>query len=92
MAGPTVALIVKVDTSGATNPAAHVRRILDAADIPDVGVEELFPGLRTGSSAGLVSVTLRRDQPEAQEAATAALRNAARIVYVEEPKHRTPRR
>ena len=92
MAGPTVALIVKVDTSAAGNPAAHVRRILDAAHIADVGVEELFPGLRTGPSAGLVSVTLRRDSPETQEAATTALRNAEGILYVEEPKRRKPRR
>jgi hypothetical protein len=54
---PRVKLIVKVDPKRSKDPAKHVTKVL--RDVGESGsVEEVFPGLRTGSSAGLVMVTL----------------------------------
>ena len=83
-------LIVKVDPKRAKDPAKHVSKVLRGAG--DTGnVEEVFPGLRSGSSAGLVSVNL----PAAPDAKTRrgtlkALREDDAIAYVEQPKPRRP--
>ena len=60
--GPdAVKLIVKVDPKRSKDPARHVSKCCAA---PVEGrVEEVFPGLRDGSSAGLVTVTLP-DEPD----------------------------
>ena len=84
-------LIVKVDLTRAQDPAGHVRNLLRA--IGAAGrVEEVFPDLRSGSSAGLVSVSLSdaRGEPAA-ETTLKALRADAAIVYVETQKTRRAR-
>jgi hypothetical protein len=85
-----VKLIVKVDTTRSKDPAGHVSKVLRA--VTSGGhAEEVFPGLRSGSSAGLVSVTLP-DVPDGKEqrAALKALRDDEAISYVETPKRRRP--
>ena len=54
-------------------------------------VEEVFPGLADGSSAGLVSVQLP-DAPDAKarRATLKALRDDEAIAYVDTPKTRRP--
>ena len=84
-------LIVKVDVARSKDPAAHVRTVLRAAG-SDGQVEEVFPDLRSGSSAGLVSVTLAGARaPASTEATIRALRDDAAIEYVETPKTRRAR-
>lgn len=83
-------LIVKVDPKRASDPAKHVSKLLRGAGERG-DVEEVFPGLRSGSSAGLVSVNL----PEAPSAKTRrttlkTLRDDEAIAYVETPKRRRP--
>jgi hypothetical protein len=83
-----VKLIVKVDPKRSKDPAKHVSKVLRGAG--ERGrVEEVFPGLRSGSSAGLVAVTLP-DAPDkkARRAALKALRDDAAISYVDTPKTR----
>jgi hypothetical protein len=84
----TVELIVKVDLNRAKDPAAHVSRLLSAV-APKASTEEVFPGLRSGASAGLVSVRLpcARGSKE-HRASVKALREDAAIAYVQEPKPR----
>ena len=83
-------LIVKVDPKLKKDPAKHVTRVLKGTG--ERGrVEELFPGLQKGSSAGLVTVTL----PDAavakgKRAVLKALREDDAISYVETPKARRP--
>jgi hypothetical protein len=86
-----VKLIVKVDPKRAKEPAKHVSKILRSAATSGGRVEEVFPGLRTGSSAGLVSVDLEnlRDS-KSQRAALKALRDDEAISYVNTPKPRRP--
>ena len=85
-------IIVKVDPARAGEPAEHVREVVGATQPGLVEVEEVFPGLRSGRSAGLVSLTLP-DQlaSSAREAVLAALRSDAAVEYVEAPKPRRAR-
>ncbi|OGK80488.1 MAG: hypothetical protein A2X52_03485 [Candidatus Rokubacteria bacterium GWC2_70_16] len=85
-------IIVKVDTKRTKDPVAHVRRVLGA--VPGsraVTVEEVFPDLRTGASAGLLSVHLPCDPgSKAHRLSVRALRDDEAVVYVEGPKRRRP--
>jgi hypothetical protein len=90
VASTTVELIVKVDPAKAKDPAAHVRRVLASAGIADARAEEVFPGLRTGESAGLVSIAVPAAIPETQRLAVQALKDDTAIRYVQEPKRRKP--
>jgi hypothetical protein len=90
VARTTVELIVKVNPAKAKDPPAHVRRALANAGIPDVRAEEVFPGLRTGESAGLVSVAVPTETPETLRLAVQALKDDKAVVYVQEPKRRKP--
>lgn len=83
-------LIVKVDPKRSKDPAKHVSKVLRGAG-KGGRVEEVFPGLRSGSSAGLVSVTLP-DAPDTKtkRATLKALRDDDAISYVETPKTRRP--
>jgi hypothetical protein len=85
-----VKLIVKVDPARSTDPAAHVSKVLRSAG-GGGHVEEVFPGLRTGSSAGLVTVTLPDSAEATHRATLKALRDDEAISYVEAPKARRPR-
>jgi len=85
-----VKLIVKVDPARAKDPAKHVSKVLGTAT-SGARVEEVFPGLRNGSSAGLVSVELDDTRDEAtHRASLKALRDDAAISYVDTPKRRRP--
>ena len=90
-AGRAVKLIVKVDVSRSKDPTRHVRKVLRGAG-EGGRVEEVFPGLRTGSSAGLVAVTLP-DAPDtkARRATLKALRDDEAIAYVDTAKARRPK-
>ena len=81
-------LIVKVDPARSKDPAKHVSKVLRGAG-EGGRVEEVFPGLRDGSSAGLVTVTLP-DAPDTKtrRATLKALRDDAAISYVDTPKPR----
>ena len=83
-------LIVKVDPKRSKDPAKHVSKVLRGAG-EHGRVEEVFPGLRSGSSAGLVAVTLP-DAPDtkARRATLKALRDDEAISYVDTPKTRKP--
>ena len=83
-------LIVKVDPKRSKDPARHVSKVLRAV-AKGGRVEEVFPGLRSGASAGLVAVTLpdSRDA-KAQRATLKALRDDDAISYVDRPKTRRP--
>lgn len=83
-------LIVKVDPTRAKDPAKHVAKVLRGAGSSG-RAEEVFPGLRTGASAGLVSVQLP-DAPDdkARRATVKALRDDEAIAYVDTPKPRRP--
>lgn len=91
VSGDTVKLIVKVDPKRSKDPAKHVTKVLGGAATRGGRVEEVFPGLRSGASAGLVSVELddTRDA-KAQRAAVKALRDDDAISYVDTPKSRRP--
>jgi hypothetical protein len=85
-----VKLIVKVDPKRSKSPAKHVSKVL--RDAGEGGhVEEVFSGLRSGSSAGLVTVSLP-DAPDAKKkrAILKALRDDEAIAYVNTPKTRRP--
>jgi hypothetical protein len=84
-------LIVKVDAERAADPAAHVRRLLSAALDSSAGaqVEEVFPGLRAGRSAGLVNVRLPcAPGSKGHRDSLAALRADDAVTYIEEPHPR----
>lgn len=83
-------LIVKVDPKRSKDPAKHVSKVLRGAG-KDGEVEEVFPGLRSGSNAGLVAVTLP-DAPDSKtkRATLKALRDDDAISYVQTPKTRRP--
>jgi hypothetical protein len=85
-------ITVKVDTSRTEDPVAHVRRVIGSvAGAEPAQVEEVFPGLRSGSSAGLLSVRLRCEPgSKAHRSTVKALRDDEVVVYVEEPKGRRP--
>ena len=89
--GDIVKLIVKVDPKRSKDPAKHVSKVLRDAATKGGRVEEVFPGLRSGSSAGLVSVELddARDA-KTRRAAVKALRDDDAISYVNTPKPRRP--
>ncbi|MGH7788864.1 MAG: hypothetical protein ACRERC_18485 [Candidatus Binatia bacterium] len=81
-------LIVKIDLKRAKDPAAHVSRLLDVV-APSASTEEVFPGLRSGASAGLVTVRLPCARgSKAHRASVKALREDTAVAYVEEPKPR----
>jgi hypothetical protein len=85
-----VKLIVKVDPKRSKDPAKHVSKVLRG-----VGkrgrVEEVFPGLRSGASAGLVAVTLPgAPDIKTRRATLKALRDDDAISYVDTPKTRRP--
>ena len=83
-------LIVKVDVARAKDPAAHVVRLLKGV-APSATAEEVFPGLRTGASAGLVAVRLPGAAgAKLQHACREALEGDKAIAYVDEPKRRRP--
>jgi hypothetical protein len=88
--GGAMKLIVKVDPKRSNDPAKHVTRVLRGVGAGG-RVDEVFPGLRSGSSAGLVAVTLR-DAPNttARRATLKALRDDKAISYVNTPKARHP--
>lgn len=81
-------LIVKVDPKRTRTPARHVSKLLRSAG--EAGrVEEVFPGLRHGSSAGLVAVTLPDAlDSRARRAALKVLRDDEAIAYVDTAKTR----
>jgi len=83
-----VKLIVKVDPKRSKSPARHVSKVLRSAG-EGGRVEEVFPGLRNGSSAGLVTITLP-DAPDrkTRRATLKALREDEAISYVDTPKTR----
>jgi hypothetical protein len=85
-----VELIVKVDPTHADDPARYVTRVLRAAG--ETGrVEEVFPGLRSGASAGLVSVSLTdTGDAKTRRATLKLLRGDAAIAYVHTTKPRRP--
>jgi len=84
-----VKLIVKVDSRRAKDPAKHVRKVLRTASTRTVRVEEVFPGLRDGSSAGLVSVELDdAHDGKVHRAAVKALRDDEAVSYVNTAKVR----
>ena len=80
-------LIVKVDPKRSKDPAKHVSKVLRNAG-EGGHVEEIFPGLRSGSSAGLVAVTL--PDAKSRRATLKALREDDAISYVDTPKTRRP--
>ena len=80
-------LIVKVDPKRSKDPAKHVSKVLRNAG-EGGQVEEIFPGLRSGSSAGLVAVTL--PDAKSRRATLKALREDDAISYVDTPKTRRP--
>jgi hypothetical protein len=82
-----VKLIVKVDPKRSKDPAKHVSKVLRNAG-EGGHVEEIFPGLRSGSSAGLVAVTLPDEK--SRRATLKALREDDAISYVDTPKTRRP--
>ena len=82
-----VKLIVKVDPKRSKDPAKHVSKVLRNAG-EGGHVEEVFPGLRSGSSAGLVAVTL--PDAKSRRATLKALREDDAISYVDTPKTRRP--
>lgn len=91
IAGELLKLIVKVDPTRAKDPAQHVSQVLREADSKGSRVEEVFPGLKDGESAGLVSVELDdAHDAETHRAAVRALKNDAAISYVNTPKTRRP--
>ena len=83
-------LIVKVDPKRSKDPARHVSKVLRGVG-KGGRVEEVFPGLRSGASAGLVAVTLP-DAPDTKtrRATLKALRDDDAISYVDTPKRRRP--
>lgn len=83
-------LIVKVDPKRSKDPARHVSNVLRGVG-KGGRVEEVFPGLRSGASAGLVAVTLPDSRDAKMRRATLkALRDDDAISYVDTPKTRRP--
>lgn len=83
-------LIVKVDPKRSKDPAKHVSDVLRGV-ARGGRVEEVFPGLRSGASAGLVAVTLPgASDAKTQRATLKALREDDAISYVDTPKTRRP--
>jgi hypothetical protein len=84
-------IIVKVDPRRAEEPAVHVRRLLGTSGETKgrIEVEEVFPGLRKGRSAGLVSLTLPdRVADSVRDALVKTLRADQAVEFVELPKVR----
>ena len=88
-------ITVKVNTHRDKEPAAVVReRLTDLR--PEIGqhapVEEVFPGLRSGNRAGMVTVKLPHDLSEEDvDAILQALRDDKDIEYAEPAIPRTHR-
>jgi len=84
-------LMVKVDVSRVTDPAAHVAAILQRV-APGATAEDVFPGLRDGARAGLVTVRgAAAAGTAAHDACVRALTADPAIRAVHEPKSRRPR-
>ena len=82
-------LVVKVDLGLAADPVRHVERVV-AQVAPGAAAEEVFPGLRDGASAGLVTLRLpSRLAPARRDACLAALRADPAVQYAEpaSPRH-----
>lgn len=88
---PASELVVKVDVRRAGDPAAHVAAVLRPV-APDATAEEVFPGLRTGASAGLVTVRFTgASDAAARRACLTTLTNDPAVASVHTPKSRHPR-
>jgi subtilisin family serine protease len=74
------------------NDLVYVREVLGAVrDLASASVEEVVPGVRSGSSAGLLCVRLNCEPgSKAHRSSARALRGDGAVVYVEEPKPRRP--
>lgn len=85
------AIVVKVDVRRVDDPAAHVAAVLRRV-APGATAEEVFPGLRDGASAGLVTVrfTSAVDAP-ARRACLSALTADPAVASAHEPKSRRAR-
>lgn len=84
-------LVVKVDLARTKDPAGHVRR-LAAAAAPGATAEEVFPGLRDGASAGLVTLHLPSRLDRARvDACLDLLRADPAVQYAEPPAPRRAR-
>jgi hypothetical protein len=88
---PADELVVKVDVRRAADPAAHVAAVLRRV-APEATAEEVFPGLRTGASAGLVTVRFTgASDVAARRACLTALTDDPAVASVHAPKSRYPR-
>jgi hypothetical protein len=90
-----VEIIVKVKARQVRDPAAHVAGVVRGTETiaaPRVEVEEVFPGLRTGHSAGMVTLVLPNDlRAQDLERIMRALRDDLLVEYAEPPSPRTAR-
>jgi hypothetical protein len=88
-----VEIVIKVNRQRVKDPAAHVTTIVRRAGArcaPRARAEEIFPGLESGHSAGLVSLELPDDvAPEDSDRILQALRNDDSIEYANRPAPRT---
>lgn len=83
-------VVVKVDPRRAKAPARHVSSVLRRSG-EACRVEEVFPGLKTGASAGLVTIHLPdAGDAKVRRATLKALREDDAIAYVDMPKTRRP--
>jgi hypothetical protein len=88
---PVSEIVVKVDVRRADDPAAHVDAVLRRV-APGATAEEVFPGLRDGASAGLVTVRFSSAVADAaRRACVSALTADPAVRSVHEPKSRRPR-
>lgn len=84
-------LVVKVDLARAKDAAAHVQRLVTAV-VPGATVEEVFPGLRDGASAGLVTLHLPPRLAQSRiDACLDALRADSAVQYAQPPSPRRAR-
>jgi hypothetical protein len=87
---PASEIVVKVDVRRVNDPAAHVAAVVRPV-APGATAEEVFPGLRDGASAGLVTVHFTRAvDAAARRACLSALTADPFISSVHEPKSRRP--
>jgi hypothetical protein len=90
-----VEIIVKVKAIQVSDPAAHVARLVRGTETitaQRIAVEEVFPGLRTGHSAGMVSLVVPDDLPGGDlQRILHALRSDRLVEYAEKPSPRMTR-
>lgn len=88
---PASEIVVKVDVRRVDDPAAHVASMLGRV-APGATAEEVFPGLRDGASAGLVTVRFTHAVDTAsRRACLRALSADPAVTSAHEPKRRRPR-